>query len=190
MLGRVVPVAGRARTARTPERRERRRARARSPRRWSSQPSPKAGAARTEEPPSPEPAGRRRHAAGTGPRARARGSLPPRVVDAARVPADRVRDDAARSRRPLAVSTGPARAPSRHRAADRSSQESAVEPRACDPGPGRPPLRLTRLVLHPVLYWYVTRTTRTPEDIGFLLAKASQRFNRLLMERFATRRLR
>ena len=38
----------------------------------------------------------------------------------------------------------------------------------------------------PVLYWYVTRTNRTPEDIGFLLAKASQRFNRLLMERFAT----
>ncbi len=37
-----------------------------------------------------------------------------------------------------------------------------------------------------VLYWYVTRTTRAPEDIGFLLAKASQRFNRLLMERFAT----
>jgi DNA-binding MarR family transcriptional regulator len=36
----------------------------------------------------------------------------------------------------------------------------------------------------------VTRTNRSPvatDDIGFLLAKASQRFNELLMERFAAR---
>jgi DNA-binding MarR family transcriptional regulator len=32
----------------------------------------------------------------------------------------------------------------------------------------------------------VTRTDLIPDDIGFLLAKASQRFNGLLMERFAT----
>jgi DNA-binding MarR family transcriptional regulator len=33
----------------------------------------------------------------------------------------------------------------------------------------------------------VSRTNKAPDDIGFLLAKASQRFNELLMERFAAR---
>ena len=33
----------------------------------------------------------------------------------------------------------------------------------------------------------MTRTNHAPDDIGFLLAKASQRFNVLLMERFAAR---
>jgi DNA-binding MarR family transcriptional regulator len=33
----------------------------------------------------------------------------------------------------------------------------------------------------------VDRTNCAPDDIGFLLAKASQRFNELLMERFASR---
>jgi DNA-binding MarR family transcriptional regulator len=33
----------------------------------------------------------------------------------------------------------------------------------------------------------VDRTNGAPDDIGFLLAKASQRFNELLMERFASR---